>query len=485
MFMLQRPIPIAYQEVSITWDADVDMDIKRFHLTDTYTIEESSSKSQKRFHLSASDIAASPREFKAPNSRYYSPHLVAVLQSYIHRGSEHEVLSNTDALYAWYYGFIRSIYETDHSEYFASIVEDIIDGKSTDRERMMAIYEWVQEQIKYIAFEDGMGGFVPRDPQEVYRKRYGDCKDKSALIYALGKAANLDVAMCWIGSRDIPYSYEQLPAPYVDNHMIACYRDDQGYHFLDGTGQYLPLGAPTEFIQGKEALIAIDHQEYELVDVPSQSPEDNRTVDTVRMELSGEMVKGTGTVSLRGYPRINMVRNLSSYADEKDKAQKRIEALTRKGNNAYVLTDYKVTQASKYEDQWDCTYTFSLGGYAQEVNKDLYLNMNMSPQLTSHTIDTDRKLPIEHEYMWDKNYVVQLTVPAGRVISHLPDPSSYDGGAFGYESKYTQQDNIVTYHHRVYLNTLMVQPSDMGQWHDFLRSLRKTYKQSIVVNDKS
>ena len=43
----------------------------------------------------------------------------------------------------------------------------------------------LQNNINYVAFEDGLGGFIPRGAASVCDKRYGDCKDKSLLLVTL------------------------------------------------------------------------------------------------------------------------------------------------------------------------------------------------------------------------------------------------------------------------------------------------------------
>ena len=89
-----------------------------------------------------------------------------------------------------------------------SLVAKITADKKTDLEKVKAIYYWTQKNIKYIAFEYALGGFIPRESNEVFRKKYGDCKDNSSMLYRMLEIAGVKGHLTWIGTRSIPYTYE-------------------------------------------------------------------------------------------------------------------------------------------------------------------------------------------------------------------------------------------------------------------------------------
>ncbi|RZK99397.1 MAG: hypothetical protein EOO89_31150, partial [Pedobacter sp.] len=120
-----------------------------------------------------------------------------------------------------------------------SIVDSIITGVTTTKEKTKRIYNWVQDHVKYVAFEDGYGGFIPRDANLVCDRRFGDCKDMANLLVKMLNMAGVSAHHTWIGTRDIPYSYNQIPTTNVDNHMIAVFNDN-GNVYLGG-----PIGSDT------------------------------------------------------------------------------------------------------------------------------------------------------------------------------------------------------------------------------------------------
>lgn len=120
-----------------------------------------------------------------------------------------------------------------------------------------------------MAFEDGLGGFIPREAKTICDRQYGDCKDMANITTTMLKMAGIPAYLTWIGTRSIPYRYAEVPCPMADNHMICTYMIDGTYYFLDATGKDTPLGTPTSMIQGKEAMIGLGAGKFEIITVPA------------------------------------------------------------------------------------------------------------------------------------------------------------------------------------------------------------------------
>ena len=64
-------------------------------------------------------------------------------------------------------------------------VAELTDGKSDQLEKMKALVAYVQQQVRYVAIEVGIGGFQPHFANDVLTHEYGDCKDKVTLLSAM------------------------------------------------------------------------------------------------------------------------------------------------------------------------------------------------------------------------------------------------------------------------------------------------------------
>ena len=73
------------------------------------------------------------------------------------------------------YKVIRNGYGGAHYYDLIHFIERICKG----HEKAKAIFKWVQDNINYVAFGDGYGGFIPEGASATCDTRYGDCKAMS------------------------------------------------------------------------------------------------------------------------------------------------------------------------------------------------------------------------------------------------------------------------------------------------------------------
>ncbi|MCC7297798.1 MAG: transglutaminase domain-containing protein, partial [Bacteroidia bacterium] len=111
---------------------------------------------------------------------YNYPHLL-IQYNYAQEGETKVPMTGTvEGLYSWYYGLVKQL-KNDTVE-LKKFTQKLIAGKTTDQDKIKAIYYWVQDNIRYIAFEDGIAGFKPEECADVYNNRYGDCKGMANLL---------------------------------------------------------------------------------------------------------------------------------------------------------------------------------------------------------------------------------------------------------------------------------------------------------------
>jgi transglutaminase-like putative cysteine protease len=69
-----------------------------------------------------------------------------------------------------------------------------LQGTKTTEEKINKIINYVQDDIRYMGVESGIGSIKPFAPEEVAKRRYGDCKDKSLLLVSLLKQVGVTKA---------------------------------------------------------------------------------------------------------------------------------------------------------------------------------------------------------------------------------------------------------------------------------------------------
>ena len=126
-----------------------------------------------------------------------------------------------------------------------SLLAEITEGCRTDMEKIRNTYAWVQQNIRYIAFEAGILGHKPDTPAEVLRKRYGDCKGMAILLRTLLKAQGFDARLTDIGTVDIPYRMSEIATLASVNHMICSLIYQGKTYYLDAIQRIYKRGIHT------------------------------------------------------------------------------------------------------------------------------------------------------------------------------------------------------------------------------------------------
>ena len=150
--------------------------------------------------------------------------------------------------YKWYRQLVRDI--GDDKTVLEQKAKELTVGISGDIEKIKAIFNWVQHNIRYIAFEDGIAGFRPAKADVVLNKKYGDCKGMANLTRGLLQALGYDARLCWIGTNHVAYDYS-TPSMAVDNHMICALFFRGKKYFLDATETNIGFNEYAERIQGR------------------------------------------------------------------------------------------------------------------------------------------------------------------------------------------------------------------------------------------
>lgn len=183
---------------------------------------------------------------------YYLPHIVLSVHHVIIEEDTTTVLNTIDDLYNWYYSLINQL-EPD-TAVINNLCKTIINDNDDDVVKIDKIFKWVQQNINYVAFENGIAGFKPMEADRVAYLKFGDCKGIANLLVNLLKAAGFDARHVWLGTKSIQYNYD-IPSLVVDNHMICGLFFENKIYYLDGTSKTAFWNNVPSHIEGKEVLI--------------------------------------------------------------------------------------------------------------------------------------------------------------------------------------------------------------------------------------
>lgn len=98
-----------------------------------------------------------------------------------------------------------------------------------------AAVHFVQDEIRYLGITMGQGSHVPSAPELVLERRFGDCKDKSALLVALLRELGLEADVALVHTTRRAHVADELPSPLAFDHAIVRARIGDRTYWIDAT----------------------------------------------------------------------------------------------------------------------------------------------------------------------------------------------------------------------------------------------------------
>ncbi|MBC7449983.1 MAG: DUF3857 domain-containing protein [Cytophagales bacterium] len=428
------------------------------------------------------DVPAMTFEGKALDSRYYSPQLYVQVKKIHTSKGDKDYFQNQKSLYKWLYTFVNRV-QQEKNPSIQALADSIKKVSSTEYELSKNIFYWVQNNINYVAFENGYEGFIPRYASDVYNKRYGDCKDMANLISQIHKNAGIDANIAWIGTRDIPYKITELPSPCDFNHMISAVHIKDSTYFLDATGKYQPFGFPTSFIQGKQALIAKSNDNFAIVEVPTLPKERNLVFDSIYCTFSDFLMRGKGIRTIAGYPKINFTYQY--IGEHKEERTQLLKGYLKSGNNKCKVTNATVANIEDKDKDLVFSYDFELPDYMITYENEVFINLHLDKIYNTEIIDTAlRKMDYEREFKTLLNEVIVFEIPKGYVLKSVPGNKSYKYEKAGFNFKYEVKGNKVFLSKSIYIDSLLIEKEYFRNWNMMIAELNKAYKENNILLKK-
>jgi tetratricopeptide (TPR) repeat protein/transglutaminase-like putative cysteine protease len=238
------------------------------------------------------------------------------------------------------------------SDDVTQIVRQLMKSAHTRQERADAIISYVNKQVRYTGIEFGSAAVIPHTPAETLARRYGDCKDKSALVVSMLRAAGIPAYMALLrvgGRMDVQ---EDLPGFGLFDHAIV-YAPGAPDYWIDATDDYARLGELPIGDQGRRVLV-IRPETMTLISTPEATSSENLLSEYRDFHMQSY---GLTQVVERSQPHGGIESSYRrSYADQNDKNLR--ESLKNYMKNQYLATDLdrmERTDPSDFSRQFELT----------------------------------------------------------------------------------------------------------------------------------
>lgn len=425
------------------------------------------------------DLSAVKSEFKKIGRAYTDPHIIIQVKSFENKGEVLKGFDKTSDVYTWN----NRLYKMANNEpdKLKATLSKITAGIINDEDKIKAIYYWVQDKIRYIAYEDGYSGYIPASAQDVLANKYGDCKGMANLLTAFLKLAGYDAHFTWIGTRALPYP-QSTPALCVNNHAITTLYYKGKAYFLDATEKYIPFGENAYRIQGKEAMIA-NGDEYDIKQVPLTTGDAHKVFTKADFTLNNEQLRGKIQVTLTGNERKDFHQ---AYHDLPiTRREKFLNSYLEFSNDNVEASDIKTSDLNNREIPITISGNIDLSNYVQTISGNKYINLDFFPKtLERYMPDEKRKSGYDFDYVLSFEDEFSLTVSADNQFADIPEKleMKYDG--YEFKGAYTVTGNKVILRKYLVLKNSMIPAKDFANWKKFLESIKSFSSYFFSITSK-
>ena len=356
-------------------------------------------------------------------------------------------------------------------------VSSLTASSKTQLEKMRALAQFVQSDIRYVAIELGVGGLQPHPAAEVFAHRYGDCKDKATLMASMLHEIGVDSyyvvinaergavtseTPAYIGAFNHAILAIKLPDGVNDRALVATKQDPQlgKLLFFDPTDELTPFGQIRGDLQGNYGLLAA-LEGGKLVQLPQQSPAWNGIQRTAKLSLAATgALKGEITevrIGDSAQREREALRNATTSADY----IKRIEGLLAASLSTFQVPTAKVVNLHHNDQPFGYDYSLVAENYAKTAGNLLLVRPRVVGIKASGFLENKepRQYPIEFSAPTRDTDTFEITLPAGYEVDELPPPVDADYGFASYHSKTEATGSVIRYTRTYQIKELSVPPS--------------------------
>ena len=377
--------------------------------------------------------------------------------------------------------------------YYDNLIKDQLNLKEETKEKIKAltaatnepiekakiVYEFVQNKVRYISVQVGIGGFKPMPASDVDNLGYGDCKALTNYTASLLKEVGIDAYHTLIYADDKIDLDAKVASP-EGNHMILYVPISNQDIWLECTSQKNPFSEIGDFTDDRDALIItpeggiIKHTKIYKVEDNLQLTNGKYEVDNNGAITAQVQIASSGT---------QYGDNLQKYDGE---SPKELDVLFKKYlSNINNIKFSKVEvfnnkNASRYEE----SLAFKAVDYASFSGRQLLIPMNAFNKITATPKRfRNRKLPFEIASGFVDIDDVEIKLPSSYNITYIPENIELKTKFGTYSIEITKIDeHTYNYTRKFQLEEGKFPKEEYEAYRNFRKSIRKYDNSKIIVN---
>jgi len=352
------------------------------------------------------------------------------------------------------------------------VIASLTDGKSDEKQKIIALYNYIQHNIKW----DGHNTYMPsKSLRKIFIEKNGNSAEVNLLLIAMLNEAGIEANPVILSTRGNGI-ISPVHASISDcNYVIARVVINGVPVLLDATEPNLPAGLiPFRCLNGKGRMIKKDNvEEVELTNVKSGSH------TLISIELKDGKFTGNVISSETGLNAFAFRESVKDAGGQKEYFEK-----LRNKSSDIQYTDYSYTNLDSIYKPVEKRYNIILQNESEPDADIIYFNPVLIDRITNNPFTSPtREYPVDYGVSSSEIYQLNLIIPDGYKVEELPQSRSFalggKGGSFIY--KIVQTDNIVSFSMRLNIDKTLLLPDEYINLQEFYNIIVAKESEQIVL----
>jgi hypothetical protein len=353
---------------------------------------------------------------------------------------------------------------------------------SDDKERAKLLYEYLQNEMRYVSIQEGIGGLQPFTAEYVDKNKFGDCKALSNFMMSMLKVFDIPsyYTVVYAGPQ-----YRKVDTEFptsVSNHVILTVPFEQDTVFLECTSKDAPFGYVGDFTEDRYALM-VKPEGGELVYIPAYTYDQNKKTSSIDIQLNEE---GNAQVAIKAVYEGLEYEDVSGMLKKEKKDQE--EVLLDFFNWGNIrFTDFSYTEKRDRMPEITEEIDFTADNYASITGTRMFIPVNKISNFSyvPKKVET-RNYPIRKSSKYTHVDTVKLSIPEGYKVEHLPSAKSIETEFGSYSYELEQVDKSILYKRKLVQKDGVFPKESYNELVKFYKEIvRGDKKRIVLVKEKS
>ncbi len=349
----------------------------------------------------------------------------------------------------------------------------------TTEQKVKKVYEYLQQNTRYVSIQLGIGGWQTFSAQTVDEKGYGDCKALSNYTYsmlkALGIRSHYTLVRAGRGERPIQTDF---PSSQF-NHVILCVPNKKDTVWLECTSQRASFGYLGSFTGDRDVLL-ITEDGGKIVHTPIYNQSVNTLYRTAQVTLDA---KGDAQASVHTTYQAIQAEAIARLMHRKPDHQKKW-LYDHLDIPNFEIEKFRLDLKKSKLPQATETLTLNIRKLASKSGKRLFLKPNLLNRSTyipkrSKTRKSDIYVPSSVAYT-DVD-TIHFKIPEKYHAEYKPEPLTITSDFGKYEMKVSLDAGKITYVRKMTVKAGTFSKEKYAEMIRFYKKVRKADKEMIVL----